>query len=673
MESKYSSPKSNRRLSQLSDFLFLRGMSLRTRLGLIFSGLMVLAILFASLALYRYHQLAVHGAKVAVQQQSELEKSIQLQERLNEIERFAERGEISPESISAFRRGLARLRGDGDSREAVELEQAAAERFESFVTALQKSPRDANETRSRYQDAAAAVASLIEMNQMGVYRMAHNLGEEQAASMRVALFLVALFLLLLMVGALKIISSVTQPLSTLARFLDEVNVEDDLPYNLPQFEWEVPEVSQVARSFEQLLYRLRGYRALNVRRLLIEKRRADIVAASISDGIFLMRGGEILYVNPVGERILGLPRDKTWKGLSVNSSEYPRNSGVGAVFKAITRTIPVEFELEVDQRKEYYLLQSYPISDKVIEEVEHSFHGPMEQLLDRWQASTLVLAQNVTLVRESQEAKSHFIATLSHEVKTPVTSLTMATRLLKKGIEQIPNATHRSLIETCAQDVDRLRGLIEDLLTVSRFDTLTQRPNLQNVDLGKLLKQSVQFFQPQAFERGIEMKTQVNTSGTPIHVPMDATKISWAMSNLLTNALRHTPQGGKVEASVCVDGEFAEIRIRDTGPGIDRNRQERIFDKFNPFYDLRVARSGSVGMGLAIAREIIVAHGGRIWVTSEPGAGAEFCFTLPLKRASESQVAVAESAEAAKTGLTASNMNSVSIMKGDNSGSSARS
>ena len=116
-------------------------------------------------------------------------------------------------------------------------------------------------------------------------------------------------------------------------------------------------------------------------------------------------------------------------------------------------------------------------------------------------------------------------------------------------------------------------------------------------------------------------------------VTMDATKVAWALSNLLINALRHTPRDGNVEAKVVCTGEdWIEVKVKDTGPGIERKRQSRIFDKFSPFYDIRIARSGSTGAGLSIAREIITAHGGRIWVTSEPGEGAEFCFTLPLKR-----------------------------------------
>jgi signal transduction histidine kinase len=385
----------------------------------------------------------------------------------------------------------------------------------------------------------------------------------------------------------------------------------------------------VARSFERLLGRLRGYRALNVGRLIIEKRRAEIIAASITDGVFLLRGEEILYTNPVAERILGLRPNR---GLQLGArGDLP--SAV-AIRTAIERTIPVEFTLEEGDRKTFYLIQTYPIDDNIIEQAEHSVGSPVDEVLDRFQADTIVVAQDVTLVRESEEAKRHFLGTLSHEVRTPVTSLTMATRLLKRNIDTIENPTQRALVKTCIDDVERLRGLVEDLVNVSRFETLTQRMDARTVDLAKLIRHSVQAFQSDAKERGIELtcKIQSKNPGQPLQITVDATKVSWAVSNLMTNALRHTPRNGRIETELEASDERVEFRVRDTGPGIDRKRQSRIFDKFNPHYDLRVARSGSAGMGLAIAREIVVAHGGKIWVASEPGQGALFAFTLPLKR-----------------------------------------
>jgi signal transduction histidine kinase len=208
----------------------------------------------------------------------------------------------------------------------------------------------------------------------------------------------------------------------------------------------------------------------------------------------------------------------------------------------------------------------------------------------------------------------------------------MATRLLKKSVDQFEKPTHRMLIQTCADDVDRLRTLLDELLSASTFDTLAQKPVLKDVNLAKLVRQVVQHFQPDAFSRGLTLgmaQCLAEAPGGGVTVRVDPTQVSWALTNLLTNALRHTPRGGEVNVWVSAQGGKVEVSVRDSGVGIDKRRLERIFDKYNPQYDLRVARSGSVGMGLAIAREIVLAHGGRIWAESEVGKGSSFSFEIP--------------------------------------------
>jgi signal transduction histidine kinase len=654
-------------------FASLNRLSIKGRLSLLVTGLLASVILLAAFLIHGQFQLARRVADIAIQAHSTAVEASRMRETFAEIERFAAIGRVNPQSVERFRHALTELETALSDEDPVSGRKGGVQKvtevhnkFEAYlaeVEQVQGSPEYEALIEANSQEVNRAIDSLIVLTEDAVYRKAGRIRSDQKAAAELTFLFLSSFILIGMVAAVKVISVIVRPLSSLAEFVDQIRVEDDIPAEgaLPIERTEIPEIMSLTTSFEQLLHRLRGYRNLNVKRLLIEKRQAEIISASITDGVLLLRDDEILYLNPVAERILGILTSETpiasspatrhsgrviGRSLSLRGlierdrgSEPPRkHSGPKAILDAIARTMPVEFSLTQDERKLSYLITATPISFDLVEQIEHAVGSSVDQIMDRFQANTLVVARDVTIVRESQEAKSHFLGTLSHEVKTPVTSLTMATRLLKTSLDQIPNPMHRSLISTCADDVDRLRRLLEDLLTVSRFDTLAHRLEIQEVDVVKLVRHAIQSFQGQAHERGVSLNFRSHVGSPSLSISMDATKITWAISNLLTNALRHTPRAGTVEVSIGLSKSLDfEFRVRDTGPGIERARQQRIFDKFNPFYDLRVGRSGSAGIGLAIAREIVAAHGGRIWVASDPGNGAEFCFTLPNKSSGKSE------------------------------------
>jgi two-component system, NtrC family, sensor histidine kinase KinB len=614
------------------------GLSLKTRLMLIFSSLMMMAILFCGTLLVEHHHIAMGGAQIAKRSHDEMAHALEMQESLNQVDRMATLGELNGSEIAHFRRLINQLKAIS-ANDPVMIEALARieNNFNSFIASLavnSNSPNAPQIRRAHYDDIAAAVASFSERSQSSIYTLADDLRQKQTRALQIAIEALAVFIFIAGVTAFKMISAIIGPFSEMAQFIDRIDVESNLPATVPKFRSQTPEMAMVTRSFEQLFERLQGYRVLNIRRLLFEKRRADVIAASISDGIILLKGQQFLYETPVAELIL--------------KSEH----GKQAILSAVTQSMPVEFQLETEEGNRYFLIQAYEISHDLIEQVD--VHSISEA--DEFQATTLVVAQDVTLVRESQEAKGHFLATLSHEVKTPVTSLTLATRMLYRTIEDLPNPTQRSLVKTCAEDVDRLRILLDELLTVSRFDTLTQRIEFQHTDLSKLVKHSVHSFQKQARDKGIELTTEIlNPNRVPLMISMDPTKIAWALSNLLTNALRHSPRDSQVKTRLEVKTDCIEVSVLDSGAGIDKRKLERIFDKFNSFYDIRVARTGGAGLGLSIAREIIQAHGGRIWAMSEKGEGTRFSFVLPFKN------------------NTQKNGENVLALKGARSGTSARS
>lgn len=615
--------------------------SLKSRVAIMSAALVAMVLVFAGFIVLEYHQMAAGGAEIARRSHDEMTRGMEMQDSLSQIARLASLGEVNESEIAHFRRLVSQVRSHAENSEVTHEVGEIEEKFNQFVTAIQSTKLGSGwgqVKRVYYDDVAAAVAALTERNQSSIYALADSLKQKQTRALQVVLISVLIFVFMLGFTGYWFIAYLTNPLMTMAKFIDGIDVETMAPLSVPVF-GSSPEVALVSRAFDRLLERLRGYRALNLRRLLSEKRRADIIAASISDGIILLKGQEVLYANPVAELILRFGEDR----------------GMKAMLSAVSQTMPVEFSMETDDGRHHFLIQAFPISHELVDQIGD------QQTIDvagEFQATTIVVAQDVTLVKESQDAKGHFLATLSHEVKTPVTSLTLATRMLLRSVDELSNPIQRNLVRTCTEDVDRLRGLLDDLLTVSRFDSLTQKIEFQHTDFTKLLKHAVQSFSVQAKEKDIQLTTEmVNPERRPLTIPMDPTKITWAVSNLLTNALRHSPRHSEVQVRLEVKPEWIEVRVRDSGPGIDKRRLERIFDKFSSFYDIRVARSGSVGLGLSIAREIIQAHGGRIWATSEMGDGAEFGFVLPMKQSFSAQ----------------SGQNNVLISKGVNSGTSSRS
>lgn len=616
--------------------------SFKTRLGLAFCFFVILFVGFAGFLVAEYHQFSAGGSEIARRSHDEMTRAMEMQDALSQIARLASMGEVNPSEITHFRRLVSQSREEARDPEIAREASKIEDRFNQFVDAISnnKSGVAWNEVKKAYYDEVAAeVGALTEQSQSSIYALADSLKQKQARALQVVVISVLTFIAMLTLAAYQFISLIANPLVSMARFIDEIDVENSETISVPIM-GSAPEIAMLGRAFGRLLDRLQVYRALNLRRLLSEKRRADIIAASISDGIFLLRGQEVLYTNPVAGLIL--------------KSDGERAKRV--VLSAVTQSMPVEYSVETDDGRHHFLIQAFPISHQLIDEMGDQ--GTFE-VAGEFRATTIVVAQDVTIVKESQDAKGHFLATLSHEVKTPVTSLTLATRMLLRSIDNFESPTQKSLIKTCTEDVDRLRGLLDDLLTVSRFDSLTQKIELQHTDFAKLLKHSVQSFSLQSGEKGIKISTEIlNPARRSLIIPMDPMKMTWALTNLLTNAVRHSPRNSEVQVRLEVKDDALEVRVRDSGPGIDKRRLERIFDKFSSFYDIRVARSGSVGLGLSIAREIIQAHGGRIWATSEIGQGAEFGFILPLKQG---------------LSVTSSSSNNNMTSKGASSGTSARS
>ncbi|GEJ55469.1 HAMP domain-containing sensor histidine kinase [Anaeromyxobacter diazotrophicus] len=244
--------------------------------------------------------------------------------------------------------------------------------------------------------------------------------------------------------------------------------------------------------------------------------------------------------------------------------------------------------------------------------------------------ATIVL-QDVTRLMRFDELKNDLVATVAHEFRTPLTSLRMAIHLCADELVGPLTDKQGDLMLAARQDCERLQSIVDDLLDLSRIQSGRLELAWGSAAPSELVGVVLEAHRAEAAAKGIQL-----TGIAGRHLPkvrVDRERVELVISNLLANAVRHSPRGGTVEVTA-VEGEGSvRFEVKDSGPGIAAEHQDRIFEKF---YRIPGAPAGGVGLGLYLAREIVEAHGGRIGVESAPGVGSRFWFTVPRADAASS-------------------------------------
>jgi signal transduction histidine kinase len=242
----------------------------------------------------------------------------------------------------------------------------------------------------------------------------------------------------------------------------------------------------------------------------------------------------------------------------------------------------------------------------------------MRKLGQQWREAQTATA---TAKREAS-ARQELLNIVSHDLRSPLTAVTMGAALLAET--QPPNK-HVNAIQNAGE---RMRNLIDNVLDAARLETGTITLHRSKWEVGTLLERAVELFSARAAKAGVTLR--VERPAEIVEASGDAERVVQVLSNLISNALKFTPKGGEVVASASQDGPARDITfcVKDTGPGIPPDEQSRLFQRYWQGTE-GTQRRHSLGLGLYICKNLVEAHGGKIWVESTPGSGSRFCFTLP--------------------------------------------
>ena len=262
------------------------------------------------------------------------------------------------------------------------------------------------------------------------------------------------------------------------------------------------------------------------------------------------------------------------------------------------------------------------------------FQGMMKDITSLKKAEEEMRLKNIELERVNAELreldlmKDNFIATISHELRTPLTSIKGSIDLLLKGMVGKLDKKKEEILTICSRNSERLITLVNDLLEIQHLESGREELELQPIEIEDLIPKVIEKATSDTNKKGIRLMARISPESHGRVIMADRSKISHAMFNLLTNALKFSDKGTVMVEVAYHNGEV-HLSVADEGIGIPEEMREKIFDKFTQADGGMTRKQGGTGLGLAITRTIIEKHGGRIWVESKEGAGSKFTFSLP--------------------------------------------
>lgn len=510
----------------------------------------------------------------------------------------------NPEAANRFRQNL----GKQKQNETEPGEKEATETVEKHFAYAVQDPKDSAIKSLIRRD----ISELMRLNMAAIERKSEIAGgTAQTATFWLSItgtlcFLIAFTLLVNLPG------SIANPIRELTESIRQIAAQNY--HQRVHFEGH-SEFGELAKSFNTMAEKLEEYAGSRLSQLIMEKKRIETLINNMHDPVIgIDEHGKILFANAETLKITGLKKDEVIGG---NIYEIAHsNDLIRILIRDLdsTRLHSKEEPLKIyaDNKESYFEKETVGISITPTGETGKKNIGHV------------ILLKNVTPFKELDFAKTNFIATVSHELKTPIASIQMSIQVLKHVATGSLNDEQLQLLDSISEDSQRLLKITGELLNMTQVETGKIQLNIQHCDPYSIIAYAVNAAKTQAEQKKIDIEIKADRDFPSIR--LDSEKTAWVLTNFITNAVRYSPENSKVLLSLQKRDNRLCFFVQDFGRGIEAQYKERIFDRY--FQIPGSSKSGS-GLGLAISRDFIEAQGGNIGVETNPGLGSTFFFCFP--------------------------------------------
>ncbi len=563
-------------------------MALSIKYKIRFGTLFLLLLLVVSGGVSIYYQINLTNASKNILRDNyeSLEYGHAMQRQLDSIGRFPQLSIPRLEQLLRAQEGNLTEPGEAETTKNIRI---------AFTSIVNK-PGDT----ASYQKLRVNIDRMLQLNMQAIERKNSHAAKGAETAYTIIILVVSVSFLIALTFAFNFPSVVVTPIQKLTEAIKEISAKN---YRHRVHLEQKDEFGQLANAFNTMTGRLEAFENSNLNKLIFEKARAEAVINSLKDAsIGIDKNNTMLFANAQALQLLGMKAEET----------------IGQPVAVLTgKNDLLRFLLENDSSSPFKI---------VVEGKENYYTKETVDVQQGDATSKVIMLKNITSFKEMDVAKTNFIATVSHELKTPLASSDFSLKLLEDTRVGNLSEEQKGLVGQLRNDNQRMLRILSELLNMSQVEAGRLQLDIRSVNPYTVIETSLKAVTGTAKEKNIHIEFRVGEQLPEIKA--DADKVGWVLNNFFTNAIKFSNPGTTVQLDVQQADSMVQFSVTDHGPGIEEQYLNKIFERYFQVPG-RTDTKGS-GIGLAICKEFIEAMDGSVSVSSQPGEGSVFSFQIPV-------------------------------------------